>query len=225
MSAQIIEHESHEAMAKALAAAVARDLNDAIRVAGSALVAVPGGSTPEAFLKALSEEDVRWTEVTVIATDERCVPAEDERSNAGMIRRAMGGKGFLFPFYRAGQTAEEAAALSDSFVAKRPAIRSAVIGMGTDMHCASLFPGAPELEAAMAAEGPMVSAMTPPGGLEPRVTLTARAFAAAGAVRLLIAGKEKKAAIEAALKDRDPLKSPVGAVLRASPNPEIHWAP
>ena len=225
MSAHIIEHESREAMAKALAAAVARDLNDAIRVAGSALVAVPGGSTPEAFLRALSEEDVRWTEVTVIATDERCVPAEDERSNAGMILRAMGARGFLFPLYRAGQTAEEAAALSDSFVAKRPAIRSAVIGMGTDMHCASLFPGAPELESAMAEEGPLVSAMTPPGGLEPRVTLTARAFAAAGAVRLLIAGEEKRAAIEAALKERDPLKSPVGAVLRASPNPEIHWAP
>ena len=38
-----------------------------------------------------------------------------------------------------------------------------VLGMGADMHTASLFPGAPELAAALAEDAPILMEITPAG--------------------------------------------------------------
>lgn len=222
MSVRFFEHADRMAQADALADLVAADL--AAR-RGEALLAVPGGSTPRAFLVALARRDVDWRRVLVSATDERWVPPDDDRSNEGMIRAALGDAARIAPIYREDEAIEAGADAFSRLIEDSGPISTAVLGMGADMHCASLFPGAAELAAAMAPDAPLAAVMTPAGGLEPRVTLTARALAGAKTLVLLINGDEKRAAWETALATADPLAAPVGAVMRSHPAAEVRWAP
>ena len=77
-----------------------------------------------------------------------------------------------------------------------------VLGMGADMHTASLFPGAPELPAALAADAPALVAIHPPGQPEARLTLTAPVLRGASVIHILITGPDKLAALETALARR-----------------------
>ena len=100
-----------------------------------------------------------------------------------------------------------------------------VLGMGDDMHTASLFPGSPELARALAPEdGTPVMAVTAPGAPEPRVTLTAPVLAGAVHVYLLIKGAAKRAALERALATGDPNIAPIRAVLDAAAGPVVFYA-
>lgn len=220
----LVAHESAEALAEALAEEAAAVLAAALAARGRSLFAAPGGTTPGAFLAALAAKPLDWTRVTVLPGDERWVRPADPRSNEGMIRRAMPAARVL-PFWREGEGPEEAAPRLSAELAPLLPLDLAVIGMGEDMHCASLFPGAAALPAALAADAPPVMAIQAPGAQEPRLTLTLPALAGAGRLLLLIRGEAKRAALARAMKEGDPLAAPVAAVLRAAKEPEAWWAP
>ena len=96
----------------------------------------------------------------------------------------------------------------------------ALLGMGADMHTASLFPGAPRLDLALADDAPVVMAMEVPGQPETRLSLTAPVLRKAFALHLLLTGAQKRAALEHA-EGADPLDAPVGALLDQA---IVHWA-
>ena len=99
-----------------------------------------------------------------------------------------------------------------------------VLGMGADMHTASLFPGADQLAAALADDAPSLMAMRAPGAPEPRLTLTAPVLRGAKNIHLLLTGAEKKTALAEALLEGPVIDAPVRAILGA-PNPVvIHYA-
>ena len=126
----------------------------------------------------------------------------------------------LVPLYAPAEQPEEMlAALEDGLTPHLP-ISVLLLGMGADMHTASLFPGADRLADAMAANAPVLMAMRAPTVPEPRVTLTARVLAGAMSVHILITGAEKREALERArhLPSDD---APVRAVLS---NATVHWA-
>jgi 6-phosphogluconolactonase len=88
------------------------------------------------------------------------------------------------------------------------------------MHTASLFPGGDRLAEALAPDAPILVPMRADAAGEPRVTLTARVLADAMAIHVLIAGKDKRAAIEKA-ETLPPEVAPIQAVLA---NATVHWA-
>lgn len=225
MSALIV-HARRESLASNLAALVAEDLRAAIRAQGHARFAAPGGSTPAPFLAALAAEELDWSKVSIMPGDERWTPPSDPRSNEAMIWKAMAGAEPEFiPFWREGETPESAAPALADMMANHLPLDVVVIGMGADMHCASLFPGADALVEAMSPDAPAIAAIRAPGAAEPRVTLTLPALTGASKLYLLIQGEEKREALRVAEATDNPLLAPVGAVLRAARQAEIHWAP
>ncbi len=227
MMQEITEYKSREDQADKLADIIADVLEKRIEARRQATIAVPGGSTPELFLTALGKRTIDWSSVTVLPTDERWIPPANDRSNERLIRRTLmahGAKPQLFSFWRKGMMASHAAAGLSIDLGPHLPLDVCVLGMGEDMHCASLFPGGDGLTLAMAHGAPAVVGMNAPGLSEPRVSLSADALSG-GQVHLLITGEEKLSALEAAIERSSPLTAPIGAVLRRNENTVVHWAP
>jgi len=223
-----IEEYPAEELGPALAAQVAEDLIAAIDARGRAGLAVPGGTTPVFFLKALGRVDLDWERVAVTLTDERWVPVSDARSNQRTLSETLfagrAAAARFAPLY--GATAEPAQSIS----AIRTGLEQValpldvcVLGMGEDGHTASLFPGSPQLAEALSPDAPLAMTVTAPGAAEPRVTLTLPVLAAAPKLYLLIKGAEKRAALERAM-GADPMRAPVRAVLEAARDPVVFHA-
>jgi 6-phosphogluconolactonase len=75
------EYDSLEELADAVAGDVGFIIESAIDARGTSLIAVPGGSTGPAIFPKVTALQLPWKKVTVIPTDDRLVPMDDERSN------------------------------------------------------------------------------------------------------------------------------------------------
>lgn len=220
----LIEYPDRDLMFMALADRIASDIGAAIRQQGRATLTVPGGATPGPVFDTLSGVALDWAKVTVIPNDERWVPESSERSNARLIRgrllRGEAAAAQLVPLYAPVDTPETAMDALVAAVEPWLPLDVALLGMGADMHTASLFPGADRLKAALAPEAPVLMAMRAEAAVEPRVTLTARVLSAAMRIHVLIAGADKRAALERA-QGLPAEEAPVRAILA---NATVHWA-
>lgn len=211
-----------------LADDVATELAEAIAQKGSATLAVPGGTTPGPFLEALSKADLDWSKVRVMLTDERFVPESSDRSNTRLLRGTLfqnnAAAATLVPFYRDAETPEDVFDELTGAIAAALPLDVCVLGMGADMHTASLFPGADRLDDALSADAPVLLPMRAPGAPEPRLTLTAPVLRAAGKIHILIAGEEKKHALEQAFLEGPDAEAPIRVILSAPTQVDIHYA-
>lgn len=232
MSETLHAYENGAALAEGLADAVGARLAAAIAARGSASIAVSGGSTPKTFFRALSERELDWTKVTVTLVDERFVPPESDRSNhalvaANLIRNKAAGARFV-PLYHAAATADDAAAIASRKTAAIPApFDVVVLGMGTDGHTASFFPGGTRLAEALDPKTPRgVITMEAEGAGETRLTLTFSSLEDAGYLVLHIEGEGKKEVLARAQAAGQEAEMPIRAVLRRAASPlQIYWAP
>lgn len=205
-----------------LAKVLAEELGAAIIARGHASLSVPGGTTPGPVFDILSQMPLDWAKVAVFLNDERWVGEDSPRSNTGLLRARLlcgpAAKAKLVPLYApAAQPEDQLAALAKGLAPHLP-ISVLLLGMGADMHTASLFPGADLLTQALAADAPPLMALRAEAAGEPRVTLTAPVLQTAEAIHILITGAEKRAAIA---RDLPPEQAPIRAVLD---NATIHWA-
>ncbi|PKP74243.1 MAG: 6-phosphogluconolactonase [Alphaproteobacteria bacterium HGW-Alphaproteobacteria-6] len=221
----LIEYPDREMMMFALADRLAGDLGQALRQNDRASLCLPGGTTPGPVFDVLSGVSLDWDRVTVFLNDERWVPETSERSNGRLVRqRLLVGRAAtaqFVPLYRDTPEPEAALAAITADLAPHLPISVLLLGMGADMHTASLFPGADRLAEALAPDAPVLLAMRAPGAAEPRVTLSAPVLVDAMCCHILITGADKRAALERA-QGLDPAEAPVRAVLN---NATVHWAP
>ncbi len=220
-------------LARALADRVAKDLGDGIGRRGQAALAVSGGSTPALFFSALARNaSLEWDRVVVTLVDERWVDETSERSNARLVRQKLlqgpAAEAAFVPLYSGGEVPDGAQMEKTSarFLNEVPRPFDAVVlGMGTDGHTASFFPGADNLQDALSRQGPLVP-ITAPGAGEPRITLTLPALLETRALYLHIQGAEKAQVLETALAGNDVAQMPVRAVLRQEKIPlHVYWCP
>jgi len=199
---------------------------------GPTAVALSGGSTPKLLYQALAAapfvDRVPWDRVHWFWGDERFVPQSDERSNyrmtmQAMLDRAIVPPGNVHPIPTEGVTADEAAAryhaLLQAFYGAaaldpaRPLFDIVLLGLGTNGHTASLFPGTP----ALAERTAWAAAVTPEG--EPtRITLTYPALESCRHAAFLVAGADKRdvlAQVRAGAADLP--------AAHYRPTGELHW--
>ena len=220
---RIVDYPDAEMMMMELADTLASELKNCLLVHEHASFAVPGGTTPGPIFDNLCAVDLDWARVHVLLTDERWVPETSDRSNTKLIRERLlierAAAATYIPLYAEAETPEEKLPeLAEALTPELP-ISVMLLGMGADMHTASIFPGADQLDLALHGDDRLV-AMRAPGAPEPRITLSAKVLKAAMSRHIVIIGAEKREARERA-RHLTPEEAPVAAVLSGS---VIHWA-
>jgi 6-phosphogluconolactonase len=175
--------------------------------AGGGHIVLTGGSTPrvayQEFVDAVRAVGVDVSRCTMWFGDERCVPPDDERSNYGMAKATMFDalsevgapmvhrmKGELGP--------SEGAAEYEGQIreAGSPRFDLVLLGIGSDGHCASLFPDQASLsERSRLVVGVDIAGLEP---FVPRVSMTLPALTNARQVVFLATGESKADAVAAA---------------------------
>ena len=183
-------------------------------------VCLSGGGTPERLYRLLATERFRtrvpWQQVHWFWGDERFVPSDDARSNAGMAMKSLLAHVpvLLENVHRIPTDAaspQESARLyaaelrdfyrADALDPRRPLFSVVLMGLGGDGHTASLFPGSPAVDET----GRWVIGVDRPG-LEPfvpRVTLTLPALASTCEMLFLVSGTSKGDVVKRVLAGED----------------------
>ena len=217
-------YPDREMMMLSLADIIAGQLGDFLRAQGHATFCVPGGTTPGPIFDTLSGVDLDWANIAVVLNDERWVPETSDRSNTRLLRqrliRGRAAQARLIPLYAPAETPEDMLPALEEGLRPHLPISVLLLGMGTDMHTASLFPGADRLDEALSPAAPLLLPMRAEAAGEPRVTLTAPVLKAAFNIHILITGPEKRAALDKAMT-LPPHEAPIRAVLDTA---TVHWA-
>ncbi len=198
-------------------------------------VLLSGGRTPEPMYRLLASEPMRsridWNSIECYFADERPVPPEHADSNYGLLHRTLlGPLGLMAPrTYRIRGDASDlelAARRYEALIRNRlgvfppgaPSFDLVFLGLGTDGHTASLFPGVtipddpPRLVVAVWVEAVQSK----------RATVTYRVLNAAQRIVFLVAGEEKAAAVKRTLAP-EPGDEPTPAARVATGNGEVVW--
>ena len=221
---QFVEYPDVEMMMIDLANIIAGELTAALDHEETVTLAVPGGTTPGPIFDVLCAADLDWSRVNVMLTDERWVPETSDRSNTRLLKnRLLTGRASaarLLPLFAEGGSAEDELPALSAGIAPHLPLTVCLLGMGADMHTASLFPGADHLKEALSPDAPILMALRSEAAGEPRITLTAPYLKSAIRTHVVIRGAEKRKALEAATTLTQ-IEAPIKVVLE---NATVHWA-
>lgn len=190
---------------------LARLLVEAVHAGRS--IGLSGGSSPVRGYELAAAEEPDWSASEVWLVDARCVPHDDERSNARLVQEAILDRLERLPravhFVDGEAEPEEAAARYDAEL-EGARFDLCVMGIGPDGHTASLFPGGPELEErerrAVAAEARMEPFV-------PRVTATIPFLAESELMVYVITGADKADAVRRSFAE-EPSPDTPGSLVR-----------
>lgn len=156
------DYPSAEELALAAAGLFRQFALESVERSGFFSAALSGGSTPKRMYQILSEspfkESTPWSRMHLFWSDERYVPLNDQRSNAGMAFKNLLDnvpvpKENIHPVPYLSSVEESAVSyeitlrdfFSVHFKNASPSFHLVMLGMGRDGHTASLFPHNPVL--------------------------------------------------------------------------------
>jgi 6-phosphogluconolactonase len=227
------DYDSIGELADAVAGDIGFIIESAVEARDASLIAIPGGKTGPVVYRKLAQQKLPWKKVTVIPTDDRLVAVDSELSNVREIARAflpLGAR--VVPL--TSETADDyrmAGNAADARLRDLPWPPDLVwLGMGSDGHTASIFPGSDFQVALDAPKARRAIGVLPdplPAEAEvARVTLTRGAILSGRTVLITITGNDKRALLEQAIADGQSSKLPIGRVLAEAEQPiDIHWCP
>ena len=226
------EYDSLDELADAVAGDVGFIVDSAVEARGASLVALPGGKTGPAIFPKLAAQQLPWKRVTIIPTDERLVPMNDERSNVRELARVFLPVGArVIPIVADIPDYKLAGNSADARLQDLPWPPDLVwLGVGEDGHAASIFAG-PDLQDALDAPRARRAVGIMPDPLPDdapvaRVTLTRAAILSARTMLIAITGDKKREMLERAIADGQSSKLPIGRVLAEAEQPiDVHWCP
>jgi 6-phosphogluconolactonase len=215
--------ENAEALSHLVAEQFVRLTTDAIASRGRCAVALSGGSTPKSVYQLLAapafRTRVRWSDIHFFWGDERHVSPDHPDSNYRMAVEAMLSKVPVPPanvhrvrseLSDAEQAARDYEGVVRACVGGEPTPQFDLIhlGIGTDGHTASLFPGSVALEER--------ERLCVANWIEKfngyRITLTLPVLNVARAVTFVVKGTEKASVVQRVLGDSDGPRLPAQLV-------------
>ena len=184
-----------QSVAERAASLIADEARNAVAARGSFTLAVSGGRTPWAMLRALGGATIPWQAVHILQVDERVAPPGHPDRNLTHIRES------LFPHQAAlsqiypmpvelpdlNAAASQYAGTLRQLAGTPPVIDLVHLGLGPDGHTASLVPGDPVLDVESADVG-----LTGPYQERRRMTLTYPVLNRARRVLWVVTGGEKE---------------------------------
>jgi len=218
-------------LAAALSDAVTTALTQHIADHGHAALAVSGGTTPITFFQTLSQRDLDWRAVTITLVDDRWVPESSRRSNAALLKSHLlqnrAAAAAFIPLVTDAPTPEAGRHdIEAAIAAITLPFATIILGMGTDGHTASFFPGGDRLaEALTPANGQLIETMRAEAAIDPRITLTLPVLLEAEHLILHIEGQAKRDTLNTAMQPGPVETMPIRAILRRDPPPQIFWSP
>ena len=210
---QVRLFDDPEEMARGVADRLLRWTASRLEAGERFTVALSGGTTPLHLFDLLSQEPYRgripWHRIHFFWGDERMVPPDHEESNYGTADRALLRR-LQLPSDQIHRirgevadpdeaAAEYASELRTTFRLREgelPRFDLVLLGMGTDGHIASLFPGNPAL---WENRKLVTSAYLPKPGIH-RITLTCPVINNAACIVFMVAGEEKAEILRRALE-------------------------
>ena len=217
----VVVSTSAAALADESAQRAAAVLRDALGARTEAHLVVTGGGILERVLGALADQpDVDWRRVHVWWGDERYVPSDSSERNdavalrllfdridvdpAKLHRMPASDAGFGDDAAAAAAYAVELAAAADGD-GTVPAFDLVLLGVGSDAHCASLFPGHPGTQVT---DATVIAVRDSPKPPPTRLSLTFPALDAAREVWFVACGQGKADAVARALSSTDRVAVP-----------------
>ena len=231
-SPRVIVLPNEESAAKWAAIAITDCAIESVEARGRFSVALAGGSTPRLTYERLASEShegrIDWPKVRVFFTDDRCVADDDDVSNHRMVSEAMLShvgidECSVFPMsgvLGAGPGGDlYQQVLLDMFPDEGDRLDFVLLGMGTDGHTASLFPGTEAL---------LVNDVRATGNYlddldgEERMTMTFSFLNASRRIVFLVTGEHKADALRAVLTgSTDVTKLPAQGIVPTDGT--VHW--
>jgi 6-phosphogluconolactonase len=218
-----------------LAQDVAERLRQAIAQRGQAHLCVSGGRSPAALMTALSRQTLDWSRVQISLADERCVPADHPDSNAALVRQhLLQGVAAMARFVpMVTQAADPLPSVQELAEQADQVLRSIgpadvlILGMGTDGHTASIFPGMAQRAQALDPTGsraclPVQAECVPTALPYARITQTLAQLLKARHIVLPISGADKIDVLRRACATAE-LIYPISHVLHQTQAPVAVW--
>ncbi len=207
-------------LARTAAEHLARSAARSVAARGRFTLALAGGSTPRDLYRILAAEPlagaIPWSGVHLFWGDERPVPPDDEESNYRMVREALldADPPPPIPAENIHRIATERADPAEAAARYQADLRGffqlkgsepprfdlVLLGLGTDGHTASLFPGT----GAVSVSDRLCFSLWVERLATHRITLSLPVFLAARSVAFLVAGKDKAEKVEAILGEDAP---------------------
>ncbi len=233
MSAPLLEVHPGPEMAAAAARSLVGIMLRAVRLRGTAHLALSGGSTPRALFRLLATEEWQarapWAHCHIWWADERCVAPDHHESNYGAAYSLLLSHLPVQHVHRMRGEVEDPGAAARSYEAElrhvfnlgpmgRPRFDLILLGIGADGHTASLFPGTPALDERRA----LVTTGWAPVAPHRRLTLTLPVLNRAAEVIFLVSGTDKGPAL-AQVFATHPAHPPLPAALVRPTRGRVRW--
>lgn len=233
---QLLIFETVAELCHVAAAYWRRLAQEAVEARGRFLLVLAGGSTPQPLYRQMAHspyrEDVPWSQTHVFWGDERMAPSEDPQSNYGQARELLLSHvpvppEQIHPIPGGLEPEEAAAAYGETLArwAEQPAVEErawprfdlVLLGLGSDGHTASLFPGSAVKEEERRPARAVRAEYE--GRPADRVTLAPPVFNSARQILFLVTGGEKAEALAGVLEgEEDPVRWPAQRI-----RPEDGW--
>jgi len=209
-------------------------VNESAKLNRQIHIALSGGSTPARFFQKLASapyrENIAWQNVHFFWGDERCVPPDHPDSNFGMTQKNLFDHlaipeenihrifGENAPHDEARRYASEIKQWLPRDQNGWPVFDWILLGLGTDGHTASIFPGSDVLEDRIN----ICAVATHPETGQRRITLTLPVINHAKRISFLVTGENKASVVSKILSASAPDKSLPASWVRPL-NGHLEW--